>query len=385
MIERARSGVEALARRGADTATFAADLAEHVRSVVPHSAACVVTLDPATGLLTGTYKFGALAGQHDLDGQWAEIEYGSDDPTRLSALARWEVPACATSHLPGGAWESERMRRLIGPVGYVDELRMVARSNGRSWGGMNLFRDADARPFSEDEVLALAAASDAVAEGIRSGLVARSAVTVDQDPASRGPLVLIVDQRSNLQRVSAGADRLLGELTSEPNRSPAESMIRSLVTHAQRFAKGHEDSPPRTRLRLPSGRWLVAHAAPLAGSDGVTGEIVVTIDDARAPEVVPLVAAAFGLTDREREVTELVLTGTDTKGIAAALSMSGYTVQDHLKSIFDKADVRSRRELTARVFFDQYAPRLTEDVAPSGWFRPRPSSPMPSPGSPGQA
>lgn len=369
IFERVRDGAEALARKGADSATFAAELTSHVARSVPHSAACVITLDPATGLLTGTYKFGLLAGKHHLDGRWAEIEYGTEDPTRLSVIAGQKVPACATSHLPGGIADSVRMRQLIAPNGFGDELRMVARSNGQTWGGLNLFRTEGDAPFTEDEVAAVAVISDAVAEGIRCGLVARCAIDLEPAPADTGPLVLIIDARSGLQRVSTGAGVLLEELTSEPNRSPAESMISSLVTYARRFAAGLETGAPRTRLRLPTGRWLVAHAAPLASSSGATGEIVVTIDDARPPEIVPLLVAAFGLTDREREVAELVLSGIDTKGIASSLSMSSYTVQDHLKSIFDKADVRSRRELMARVFFDQYAPRLGTDVAPSGWFR----------------
>lgn len=369
LVERAVSRAEALARAGDDVASFAEQLVDLLQTVAPHEAACVVMVDPASSLLTGTYKFGSLAGDHDLDAHWAQLEYGTDDPTRMAAIARREVPARATSHLPGGTHDSIRIEELVGPAGYGDELRMVARHGGQPWGGVNLFRADDDRPFSEDEVLTVAALSEAVADGLRSGLLARCANHLAAAPV-HGPAVLIVDRDSRLQRVSAGTEDVLEQLTADANRSPAESMIQGLVAAARRFATGGADALPSTRLRLPSGRWLIAHAAPLAGTDGSTGEVVVTIDEARPPEIVPLLAAAFGLTAREREVTQLVLGGADTKGIAAELSMSAYTVQDHLKSIFEKADVRSRRELMARVFFDQYAPRLMQDVGPSGWFWP---------------
>jgi DNA-binding CsgD family transcriptional regulator len=59
--------------------------------------------------------------------------------------------------------------------------------------------------------------------------------------------------------------------------------------------------------------------------------------------------AAFGLTPRETAVTREVMQGKDTRATAAALRISEYTVQDHLKSVFTKVDVTSRGELAHRL------------------------------------
>jgi DNA-binding CsgD family transcriptional regulator len=76
----------------------------------------------------------------------------------------------------------------------------------------------------------------------------------------------------------------------------------------------------------------------------------VTIRRARRSEIGELLLRTYGLTNRETQVALAVLRHETNQEIAAALSISAWTVQDHLKAIFAKTGVRARRELAIMLF-----------------------------------
>ncbi len=91
--------------------------------------------------------------------------------------------------------------------------------------------------------------------------------------------------------------------------------------------------------------------------------MAVIVEPAHPARIFELMMSAHGLTARERDVVGLVLQGQSTEQISRELSVSPHTVQQHLKSVFDRMGVRSRRELVATAFFTHYAPRFRDNEA----------------------
>jgi DNA-binding NarL/FixJ family response regulator len=94
------------------------------------------------------------------------------------------------------------------------------------------------------------------------------------------------------------------------------------------------------------------------------------LERAATAQATALRLEAHGVTPREREVAVLLAQGLSNPEIAAALVLSLYTVQDHVKSLFEKTGVTSRRELVARIFLDDYLPQMARraPLASSGGF-----------------
>ena len=87
-------------------------------------------------------------------------------------------------------------------------------------------------------------------------------------------------------------------------------------------------------------------AAP-ATAPSCAGQTAVVLEPARPADLSPLVLDLHGLTNRERQITQLLLRGLPTGQIAQTLFISRHTLSDHMKAIFAKLGVTSRPELTA--------------------------------------
>lgn len=358
--ERVRGDIVRLVHRGLGVRDFAEAATQVLRRVIPFEGMCLLTLDPATLLPTGEVVQNGLPDEARV--RLSEIELEEPDFNKFAALARDRRPAASLSEATEGELDrSLRQRELRRPSGFEDELRAVLPGATGTWGAFTLLREAKTPHFTTADVRLVGSLVGPLADGVRRAMLLAAAVA---DDIEAGLLVLAAD--NSIEMSNRAADRWLDELGTGDGvpGAPLPLVVRAIASRARQSAAGEraaghgvDGGVARARVRTPAGRWVIVRGSLLG--DGPGSRVAVLLEAVRAPELAPLIADAYDLTERERLVTELVAQGHSTRGIARRLHMSTYTVQDHLKSIFDKSGTGSRGELVARLFFRHYMPRLS--------------------------
>ena len=295
-----------------------------LRRAVPFDAVAVVAFDPATALPVDKWVDPGDAG--------SLMELDDADFDELGQLAASGVRAARRS------------------CGFGDELRAVCVGGSGAWGGIVLRRGREAPGFTTRDVDLLSSLVAGYAEVQRTRLERDSAVEADD----RDPGLLLLDDEDGIEMADAGAAAWLDELPD--HGGPLPFVVTAVARRARAVAAGDTDSAATARVRATSGRWVLVSGSVL--SSGAHSRTAVTLAQARAPQLAEIIADAHGLTNRERCVTELVAQGLTSAAIAARLHLSTYTVQDHLKAIFEKFDVSSRGQLVARLFLGEPAPLI---------------------------
>jgi DNA-binding CsgD family transcriptional regulator len=374
-VERALREIVRLCHAGLDGPTLTQKVFGSLRPALGIDAFFCATADPATVLFTSATREEI---PHGSTPRFLTNEFLQDDVNKFAALAHGPQPVdslyAATRGEPD---QSARFRDILVPMGFGDELRAALTVDGACWGVMCLHRELSAPGFSPAEIDLLRRVRPHLAEGLRTALLLAEPRPLlgDESPG----LVLLSDELALIAATPA-AQRWLEELANPGRAAELPDAVLAVAARLRALDAGEEteaSSLPRVRVRTASGRWLVLHASRLAGPGAagqVEGQIAVIVEVAGPIEVAPLILAAYDLTPRERTIASLVLAGRSTEQVADELCISPLTVQQHLKAVFDKVGVRSRRELVAQIFARHYAPRMLAGgrLGPDGWFAPGP-------------
>jgi DNA-binding CsgD family transcriptional regulator len=344
---------------GLDGPAFQAEVVRSVHALLPVDAVFFATADPATLLFTGAVAEDPLAAA---TAQFLDNEFGHHDVNKFQSLAVGAAHVATLDAATGGQRAaSTRYREIMSPLGLGDELRAALVTPAGCWGYLCLHRADSPHGFTPAEVRLLDRLAPHLGNGCRQSLAVpyRDGLGI----AAAAPGVVILNPDLTVAAITGEAERWLASIADHrpgPGRLPVA--VYTVAARLQSISGGtaRPGAVPAVRVPSTTGGWLLIHASRLHSSAG--GDIAVIIEPAHPGNVAPLLLSSLGLTPRERDVALLVLRGASTQAIGAELYLSAYTVKDHLKSIFDKTGVRSRRDLVAHILTGQRGAPITHEA-----------------------
>ncbi|HEX9554779.1 MAG TPA: helix-turn-helix transcriptional regulator [Streptosporangiaceae bacterium] len=355
------AAVASACRSGLDADSLRAAVLPRLRKAVPIDALWWASADPATLLFTRSYReeLPETSGPYFVDN-----EFLHQDVNKWTELACQATGVGTLMQATGGhPASSDRYRDIFAPLGLQDELRAVLRIRDTCWGYICLHREGP-QVFSRDEARFIQRLAPHLAEGLRQGLL-RQACHLNE--AQGGPGLVMLAADGAVAGLNGAAGQWLEDLGGHADGSDLPIEISALAARL-RHLPPTEPAMPRLQVRTRSGRWAVLHASWMNAP--AEKPITVIIQEAAPAEVAPLIMAAYGLTDRERTISALVCQGMSTRQIAGQLHLTADTVQDHLKSVFDRTGVHSRGQLVATIFERDYLPHAIagDPLNPAGAF-----------------
>ena len=326
---------------GLDATALRQEVIRRLRTVVWIDAAFVATVDPATLLFTSVISEEPLI---DAAPVFLANELGGHDVNRFTDLAAGPDPIATLDQATSGDRDtSTRHAAIMRPLGLGDELRVALRTRRACWGVMCLHREAGAAGFSRPDRAIIAKIAPHVAEGLRRALLAGQAM--DPCPAL-GHGVVILDADGSVTSVNDAAERWLAQIPESdwPSSCPLPLPLLAAAASVGHAEPGRHPAAA-VRLRTSRGDWLSVHASRLHGSGDRS--TVLVLEEPGPGDLASLILDSHGVTGAQARVAALVLRGYSTKQIVSQLAISQYTVQEHLRAVFDKLGVRSRQELAA--------------------------------------
>jgi DNA-binding CsgD family transcriptional regulator len=343
--ERRRSRcLQRLERLGAsslDRESIQLEAISELRGVIGFDRWCWPLGDPET-----LVPLGGLA-EHDYGPQLAralELEYSGRDVAAMDLVAQRANPVGSLSaETRRDLARSPRWDEVLRPVGIGDEAVVACRDALGCWGWIKAYRDGDEASFTERDLDLLVQVGPTLGSALRRRIGAAPTHGVG---ALSSPGVVVLDAELRALSWTTGARAWIDALP-QATLFARWGMLPAVLYPVAALARSNGALRGAHALeRAIDGRWVKIEAALLEGYDA--GRIAVALRGAAPAETFDMLSRAYALTRRERELVAALVAGLDTRAVTERLFISRHTVQDHLKSVFRKVGVRSRRELLAR-------------------------------------
>jgi len=332
------------------------ELARYLRIALRADACAIGTLDPELGLLTHCVIDGVPV---ELTRAYLAVAYPEQEAAAVLALGRSGRVVATTM--------SPIFTSLLESVGLPIALRAVCVYGGMLYGSACFFRERGSRPFTDDEQVLVRHLTPHVAQGLRRAALLDAARQCSEsghavEAQDTEPGIIALDKDGCLVlRTAAAAGHLedLADLGSDPEVLPLAvgSALAQLIRGTRDAVS--RDSAPSVRgvyVRGRSGRWYTLHAMHGESEHRDETPTIVVIVPSNHEVRSGVLSRLYSLSPRERDVLARLVRGESTKEIAAVLSISPYTVQDHIDSACGKVGVRGRRALLAKLFLDGFEP-----------------------------
>ncbi len=341
----ARSGerVARLCQSVGDARALRQQVIEEIRRIVPFDAYAWLLTDPETSV--GSSPLADVPCLSELS-TLIRLKY-------LTEVNRWTRMETAVGLLAeqtdGDLARSLVWRDLQQRFDVVDVASVVFRDSFGCWGFLDLWRGHALGRFTSADAAYLGGIAAPVTTALRRSQAKTFDVPAAEQRPSRGSVVLLLSgELAVLGQTSETQEYLRVLVPPSSGGSPIPAGAYNVAAQLLAVEAGVDANRPFARVHLSGGRWLTLRAARIEDAGlAEHRDIAVTIEDTSPAERAGLFARAHGLSVREGELLGHLVRGVDTRDLARLMFLSQHTVQDHLKSIFAKTSVHSRRTLLA--------------------------------------
>ncbi len=373
--QRVRQQLLSLAHRRLSPQVLAADILETIDIAIPADGWVLYGVDPPTLLFNRVLGFRAPNFQQDalaLVHGYLENSYLVREPPTLSppGLMRagvrvtlsndrldacWGLPPHLVDDATARRWH-EFYREDIGATA-GGSVSAYFRAGQLPVAALDGFRIDPAQPFRENEGRFLQQLAPTIGGMLATALNREKAAwpRFAEEPTLAAPGVVILTERNRIQFCSAVAQGWLDAMRDQPGPvAPGIPGVPLAVwaAVARHRASGRRDAA--VTALSPTRDGPVRIDVTRGEDDGST---VVVLSPERPPGP-PALPTEWSLTPSQDLVARKAVAGHTNREIGEILSMTPHTVESHLKGIYEKAGVRSRGQLVAKLFETAILPTL---------------------------